>query len=582
MLRRTTTTVALPHARRVAALAQTARSAQLLRGPRLYATATGKEIRFGSDARSLMLRGVDSLTDAVQTTLGPKGRNVVLEQSFGPPKITKDGVTVAKHIEFKDKFMNLGAQLVRGVASKANDVAGDGTTTATVLARAIFSEGTKVVAAGMNPMDVKRGIDQAVAIVTNELAKQAKKVTTSEEIRQVATLSANSDASIGGLIAQAMEKVGSQGVITVTDGKTLENEVEVIEGMKFDQGYISRYFVTDAKTQKCEMENTYFLLTDGKISNINHLLPCLEEVSREHRNLVIIADNVEGDALAALIVNKIRGLPVVAVKAPGFGDNRKNNLQDIATLTGATVVSEELGLRLENFDVSWLGSAKKVSISSDDTIVMDGGGDSAKIKERCEMISEAIGRTTSSYEQEKLRERLARLSSGIAVLKVGGSTEVEVSERKDRITDALSATRAAIEEGIVSGGGVALLHASKALEGVTGANADQTSGIQLVARAIRIPARTIADNAGKEGGVIVEKILHSNDPNWGYNAQTDEYTDMFKAGIIDPVKVVRIALDSAASVSSLMTTTEAVVVELPKEEAAPAYPRGGGGGADMF
>jgi chaperonin GroEL len=577
MLRQVT---AAPYAR--AAARGTARSAS---SQRLYASVTGKEIKFGSEARSLMLRGVDSLTDAVQTTLGPKGRNVVLEQSFGPPKITKDGVTVAKHIEFKDKYMNMGAQLVRGVASKANDVAGDGTTTATVLARAIFSEGTKVVAAGMNPMDVKRGVDQAVAIVVGELKKLAKKVTTTEEIRQVATLSANSDDSIGSLIATAMEKVGSQGVITVTDGKTLENEVEVIEGMKFDQGYISRYFVTDPKTQKCEYEDALFLLTDGKVSSIHSLLPCLEEVSREHKKLVIISDNVEGEALATLIINKMRGLPVVAVKAPGFGDNRKNNLQDIAVLTGATVVSEEMGLKLENFDRSWLGSSKKVIVSSDDTIIMDGGGNSESIKERCEQITEALQRTTSSYEQEKLRERLAKLSSGVAVLKVGGATEVEVSERKDRITDALSATRAAVEEGIVPGGGVALLHASKALEGVTGVNADQTSGIQLVARAIRIPARTIATNAGKEGGVIVEKILQSKDANWGYNAQTDEYGDMFKAGIIDPVKVVRTALDSAASVSSLMTTTEAIVVELPKESSMPAAPGMGGMGGmggDMF
>lgn len=571
---------AAPHAR--AAVRGSSRSAS---SQRLYASVAGKEIKFGSEARSLMLRGVDSLTDAVQTTLGPKGRNVVLEQSFGAPKITKDGVTVAKHIEFKDKYMNMGAQLVRGVASKANDVAGDGTTTATVLARAIFSEGTKVVAAGMNPMDVKRGVDQAVAIVVGELKKLSKKVTTTEEIRQVATLSANSDDSIGSLIATAMEKVGSQGVITVTDGKTLENEVEVIEGMKFDQGYISRYFVTDPKTQKCEYEDALFLLTDGKISSIHSLLPCLEEVSREHKKLVIISDNVEGEALATLIINKMRGLPVVAVKAPGFGDNRKNNLQDIAVLTGATVVSEEMGLKLENFERSWLGSSKKVIISSDDTIIMDGGGNSESIKERCEQITEALQRTTSSYEQEKLRERLAKLSSGVAVLKVGGATEVEVSERKDRITDALSATRAAVEEGIVPGGGVALLHASKALEGVTGANADQTSGIQLVARAIRIPARTIATNAGKEGGVIVEKILQSTDAHWGYNAQTDEYGDMFKAGIIDPVKVVRTAIDAAASVSSLMTTTEAIVVELPKESSMPAAPGMGGMGGmggDMF
>ncbi len=380
----------------------------------------------------------------------------------------------------------MGAQLVRGVASKANDVAGDGTTTATVLARAIFAEGTKAVAAGMNPMDIKRGIDTAIGVIVKELKKQAKEVTTSEEIRQVATLSANSDTVIGSLIATAMEKVGPQGVITVQDGKTLNDEVEVIEGMKFDQGYISRYFVTDAKTQKCEYEDAAFLLTDGKISNIHTLLPALEEISREHKKLVIIADNVEGEALATLIINKMRGLPVVAVKAPGFGDNRKNNLQDIAVLTGGQVISEEMGLKLENFDKSWLGSAKKVVISSDDTIIMDGAGESSKIKERCEQIQEALARTTSSYEQEKLRERLAKLSGGVAVLKVGGATEVEVSEKKDRITDALNATRAAVEEGIVSGGGVALLHASKALADLQGANPDQNSGIQLVVKAIRV------------------------------------------------------------------------------------------------
>jgi len=545
---------------------------------------SGKDIRFGADARQLLLQGVDKLSDAVQATLGPKGRNVILDQTYGLPKITKDGVTVAKHIEFKDRYQNLGAQLVRGVASKTNDVAGDGTTTATVLARAIFSEGCKAVAAGMNPMDVKRGIDKAVVAAIENLKKQAKMISGQAEIEQVATISANSDISIGKLIATAMEKVGSQGVITVTDGKTLENEIEVIEGMKFDQGYISRYFVTDQKTQKAEYEDVQILLCDHKISNVHSIIPVLEEISQNRGRLLIIADNVEGEALATLILNRMRGLQVVAVKAPGFGDNRKNNLQDMAILTGGQVVSEEMGLKLDNFDKSWLGSAKKVSISQDDTIILDGGGESKQIKERCEQISEAINRTTSSYEQEKLKERLAKLSGGVAVLKVGGATEVEVNEKKDRITDALNATRAAVEEGIVPGGGVALLHASKALKDLKGDNADQNSGIDLVARALRVPAKAIAANAGVEGGVVVEKILQANDAATGYDAQSDKFVDMFKAGIIDPVKVVRSALDAAASVASLMTTTEAMVVDLPKdEEKAPGMRGGMGGmGGDMF
>jgi chaperonin GroEL len=540
---------------------------------------SGKDLKFGSEARVLMLQGVEKLSQAVQVTLGPKGRNVILDQSFGAPKITKDGVTVAKHIEFKDRYQNLGAQLVRSVASKTNDQAGDGTTTATVLTRAIFSEGCKSVAAGMNPMDLRRGINHAVEHVVKYLQTSRKLISTKEEVAQVATISANNDAEIGNLIADAMQKVGNKGVITVSEGKTLHNEIDIIEGMKTDTGYLSRYFITDNKTQKCELEDCYLLITDKKISNIHSILPLLETVSQKRARLLIIADGVEGDALATLIVNKLRGLQVCAIRAPGFGDNRKNYLQDIAILTGGQVISEEVGLKLENVDWSHLGHAKKVTVSADDTIILDGAGGKESIGERCELIQEAIKTTTSEYEKEKLQERLAKLSGGVAVIKVGGGSEVEVNEKKDRITDALNATRAAVDEGIVPGGGVALLNATKGLDEVASklANFDQRIGVQIVKNAIKVPARVIADNAGVDGAVIVGKILESSDPNYGYNAQTGEYVDMIKSGILDPTKVVKTALVDAASVASLMTTTECMVVELPKREEG-GHNHGGGMG----
>eukprot|EP01092_Planopodium_desertum_P012392 TRINITY_DN584_c0_g1_i3.p1 TRINITY_DN584_c0_g1~~TRINITY_DN584_c0_g1_i3.p1 ORF type:complete len:556 (-),score=213.88 TRINITY_DN584_c0_g1_i3:86-1753(-) len=522
----------------------------------LRSYASGKDIKFGSDARALMAKGVNKLADAVQVTLGPKGRNVVLEQSYGAPKITKDGVTVAKHIEFKDRYENIGAQLVRNVASATNDVAGDGTTTATVLTRAIFNEGCKSVAAGLNPMDLYRGIQMAVDAVVADLKAQTKEISTKAEIAQVATISANGDTVIGNLIADAMEKVGKEGVITVKDGTSLENEIEIIEGMKFDQGYISRYFATDTKTQKCVMEDPAILVVDGKISNVQELIPILEATSKARKKLMIIAENIEGDALATLILNKLRGLQVVAVKAPGFGDNRKANLQDIAVLTGAQVVSEEVGIKLEEIDLSFLGSCKTLEIT-----------------ERCDSIREAISKTTSDYDKEKLQERLAKLSGGVAVLKVGGASEVEVNEKKDRITDALNATRAAVEEGIVPGGGVALLRASLKLDSLHTTIFDQGIGIKIVQRAIRVPCKAIADNAGSEGSVIVGKLLESKDPHWGYNAAIGEFTNMIKAGIIDPTKVVRTALVDACSVAGLMTTSEAIVVDLPDPPSA-----GGEGG----
>jgi len=541
----------------------------------------GKDIRFGSEARALMLQGVDKLAQAVSVTLGPKGRSVILEQSYGSPKITKDGVTVAKHIEFKDKFQNLGAQLVRDVANKTNDAAGDGTTTATILTRAIFSEGCKNVGAGLNPMDLRRGINLAVDAVVKKLKENTKQIKSKEEIQQVATISANQDVEIGKLIADAMEKVGNEGVITVTDGKTLHNEIEVIEGMKFDNGFISRYFVTNSKTQKVEYDDPLLLITDQKISSITSILPLLEYISTHHKKLVIIAENVEGDALATLILNRLRGLPVVAVKAPGFGDNRKANLQDLAVLTGGEVISEDVGLKLDRVEPQQLGTAKRVEISSDDTIILDGGGSKTSITERCEQIRETIERTTSEYEKEKLKERLAKLSGGVAVLKVGGASEVEVSEKKDRIVDALNATRAAVEEGIVTGGGVALLFASKGLEKIPTANFDQRQGVQIIINALRIPAKTIADNAGAEGSIVVGKILESNDPSFGFDAQNGVYGNLIEKGIVDPTKVVRLALVDAASVASLLTTTEAAVVELPaKETPAPPSP-GGPPGYDM-
>ena len=541
-----------------------------------------KELRFGDDCRAGVLAGVEKLADAVQVTLGPKGRNVVIEQPYGGPKITKDGVTVAKAIEFKDKFQNVGASLVKQVASATNDVAGDGTTTATVLTRAILVEGLRSVAAGLNPMDLRRGITMAVDHVVGDLKHRAKMISTQEEIAQVGTISANGEREIGDLIARAMEKVGKEGVITVQDGKTLENELEVVEGMKFDRGYISPYFVTDQKTMKVELEDPFILICEKKISGIQTIIPILEQVIKTQRPLLIVAEDVESEALATLIVNKLRGgLKVCAVKAPGFGDNRKANLQDIAVLTGGQVVSEDLGLRLDKVDTSMLGSAKKVTISKDDTVLLDGAGDKTGIAERCEMIREAIDASSSDYDREKLQERLAKLSGGVAVLKVGGASEVEVGEKKDRITDALNATKAAVEEGIVPGGGTALVYASRTLDTIRSnpANFDQQVGVDIVQRAIRVPAMTIAKNAGKEGAVIIGKLLeHEGDECYGYNAATDTFEDMVKAGVIDPIKVVRTALLDAASVASLLTTAEAIIVEAPKPEGPAMGGPGMGGG----
>ncbi|KAI3426416.1 hypothetical protein D9Q98_008785 [Chlorella vulgaris] len=545
-----------------------------------------KELRFGDECRAGLLAGVEKLADAVQVTLGPKGRNVVIEQSYGAPKITKDGVTVAKAIEFKDRLHNVGASLVKQVASATNDVAGDGTTTATVLTRAILVEGCKSVAAGLNPMDLRRGINLAVEHVVAELKAKAKMISTTEEIAQVGTISANGEREIGELIARAMEKVGKEGVITVQDGKTLENELEVVEGMKFDRGYISPYFVTDQKTMKCELEDPFVLICEKKISGIASIIPVLEQVLKTQRPLLIISEDVESEALATLIVNKLRaGVKVCAVKAPGFGDNRKANLQDIAVLTGATVVSEDLGFKLEKVDATMLGQAKKVTISKDDTVILNGGGAKAAIAERCDMIRQSQEQSTSDYDREKLQERLAKLSGGVAVLKVGGASEVEVSEKKDRITDALNATKAAVEEGIVPGGGTALVYASRSLEAVKDKceNFDQKVGVEIIQRAIRRPAKTIANNAGLEGDVIVGKLLErEGDENVGFNAAAGRFEDLVRAGVIDPMKVVRTALLDAASVASLLTTAECVITEAPKSEAPPAPGMGGmGGGMDF-
>ncbi|KAL3137677.1 Mitochondrial chaperonin 60 [Trebouxia sp. C0009 RCD-2024] len=548
-----------------------------------------KEVKFGVDCRAAVLSGVEKLADAVQVTLGPKGRNVIIEQAYGGPKITKDGVTVAKAIEFENRYQNVGASLVKQVASATNDVAGDGTTTATVLTRAILSEGCKSVAAGMNPMDLRRGINLAVEHVLADLKKRAKMISTTEEIAQVGTISANGEKEIGDLIARAMERVGKEGVITVADGKTLENELEVVEGMKFDRGYISPYFITDAKTMKCELDDPFVLIAEKKISQLQPLLPILEAAMKTQRPLLIIGEDVESEALATLIVNKLRaGIKVCAVKAPGFGDNRKANLQDIAVLTGGQVISEDLGLKLETTDISMMGRAKKITITKDDTIILDGSGDKAAIGERCDQIREAIAQSQSDYDREKLQERLAKLSGGVAVLKVGGGSEVEVGEKKDRVTDALNATKAAVEEGIVPGGGVALLYASKALDAVKDKleNFDQTVGVQILQTALRVPLKTIADNAGVEGAVVVGKLLERNaEADYGYNAANNTYEDLVKAGIIDPLKVVRTALSDAASVSSLLTTSEAIVVEAPKKDGPPA-PGGMGGGmggmGDMY
>ena len=532
-----------------------------------------KEVKFASDARDRMLRGVDTLANAVKVTLGPKGRNVVIEKSFGAPRITKDGVTVAKEIELKDKFENMGAQMLREVASKQNDKAGDGTTTATVLAQAIVREGAKAVAAGMNPMDLKRGIDLAVGTVVKDLKSHAKKVSANSEIAQVATISANGDETVGRILAKAMDKVGNEGVITVEEAKSLETELETVEGMQFDRGYLSPYFVTNAEKLKVELEDPYILIHEKKLSNLQALIPLLEQVVQSGKPLLIIAEDVEGEALATLVVNKLRGgLKVAAVKAPGFGDRRKAMLEDIAILTAGNVVSEELGTKLENVTIGMLGRAKKVIIDKDNTTIVDGAGNNADIDARVNQIRAQIETTTSDYDREKLQERVAKLAGGVAVIRVGGATEVEVKERKDRVDDALHATRAAVEEGILPGGGIALLRALKSLEGLKAANDDQQSGIDIVRRALRAPARQIAENAGEDGAYIVGKLLEGDDYNHGFNAATGEYEDLVKSGVIDPAKVVRTALQDAASVASLLITTEALVAELPKEDTPAPMP----------
>jgi chaperonin GroEL len=540
-----------------------------------------KEVKFSQDARERMLHGVDILANAVKVTLGPKGRNVVLDKSFGAPRITKDGVTVAKEIELEDKFENMGAQMVREVASKTSDTAGDGTTTATLLAHAIVREGAKAVAAGSNPMDLKRGIDLAVDAVVEELKSKSKKVTSSEEIAQVGTISANGDHDIGKMIAEAMKKVGNEGVITVEEAKSLESELEVVEGMQFDRGYISPYFITNAEKMVAELETPYILINEKKLSNLQSLLPLLEAVVQSGRPLLVIAEDVEGEALATLVVNKLRGgLKVAAVKAPGFGDRRKAMLEDIAVLTGGNVISEDLGIKLENVTVNMLGSAKRVSITKDDTTIVDGAGKKKDIEARIAQIKQQIEDTTSDYDREKLQERLAKLAGGVAVIKVGGSTEVEVKEKKDRVDDALHATRAAVEEGIVPGGGVALMRALKSLDGLKPANDDQRVGVNIVRRALQAPARQIAENAGEDGAVVAGKILESSSYAFGYNAQTGEYGDLVKQGVIDPAKVVRTALQDAGSVAGLLVTTEAMVAEKPKPKTPPAMPHGGMGDMD--
>jgi chaperonin GroEL len=542
-----------------------------------------KEVKFSQDARERMLHGVDVLANAVKVTLGPKGRNVVLEKSFGAPRITKDGVTVAKEIELEDKFENMGAQMVREVASKTSDTAGDGTTTATLLAQAIVKEGAKSVAAGANPMDLKRGVDMAVAAVLDELKARAKKVTSSEEIAQVGTISANGDHEIGAMIAKAMQKVGNDGVITVEEAKSLETELEVVEGMQFDRGYISPYFITDADKMRVELESPYILINEKKLSNMQSLLPLLEQVVQAGKPILVIAEDVEGEALATLVVNKLRGgLKVAAVKAPGFGDRRKAMLQDIAVLTGGQVISEDLGIKLENVTLDMLGRAKKVVITKDDTTIVGGAGKKSDIEARVAQIRQQIEDTTSDYDREKLQERLAKLAGGVAVIKVGGVTEMEVKEKKDRVDDALNATRAAVEEGILPGGGVALIRSQSALAKLKTANDDQQVGINIVRRALQAPARQIAENAGEDGAVVVGKIVDKDDYAFGYNAASGEYGNLVKQGVIDPAKVVRTALQDAASVAGLLITTEAMVAERPKKQSAPAMPGGGGmGGMDF-
>jgi chaperonin GroEL len=537
-----------------------------------------KDVRFGTDARARMLHGVDVLANAVKVTLGPKGRNVVLDKSFGAPRITKDGVTVAKEIELADKFENMGAQMVREVASKTSDEAGDGTTTATVLAQAIVREGAKAVAAGMNPMDLKRGVDLAVDAVVKELKARSKVVSSNEEIAQVGTISANGDRDIGNMIARAMEKVGKEGVITAEEAKSLSSELEVVEGMQFDRGYTSPYFITNAEKMTCELENPFVLIHEKKLSGLQPLLPVLEQVVQSSRPLLIIAEDIEGEALATLVVNKLRGgLKVAAVKAPGFGDRRKAMLEDIAVLTSGQVISEDLGIKLENVNLDMLGSAKKIVITKEETTIIEGAGKHDDIKGRCNQIRAQIEETTSDYDREKLQERLAKLAGGVAVIRVGGATETEVKEKKDRVEDAMHATRAAVEEGVVPGGGVALLYASKGLDSVTAANDDQKMGVDIVRRALQWPCRQIAENAGVDGAVVVGKLTERNEGNMGFDAQTEQYVDMFKAGIIDPTKVVRTALQDAASVAGLLITTEAMVAEKPEKKAQP-MPGGGGMG----
>ena len=543
-----------------------------------------KEVRFSGDARERMLRGIDILANAVKVTLGPKGRNVVLDKSFGAPRVTKDGVTVAKEIELADKFENMGAQMVREVASRTSDQAGDGTTTATVLAHGIVREGAKAVAAGMNPMDLKRGIDQAVEAVVEDVKRRSKRVSTNEEIAQIGTISANGDHEIGEMIAQAMQKVGNEGVITVEEAKSLATELDVVEGMQFDRGYVSPYFITNAEKMLCELDEPYILLHEKKLSGLQPMLPLLEAVVQSGKPLLIVAEDLEGEALATLVVNKLRvGLKVCAVKAPGFGDRRKAMLEDMGILANGQLISEDLGIKLENVTLDMLGKAKRVRVEKENTTIIGGAGKKKEIEGRCNQIRAQIEETTSDYDKEKLQERLAKLAGGVAVIRVGGATEIEVKERKDRVEDAMHATRAAVEEGIVAGGGVALLYASKALAKLKPENNDQRVGIDILRRTLQSPARQIVENAGTDGSVVIGKLMESTDTNYGYDAQTGQYTNMIKAGIIDPTKVVRLALQDAASVAGLLVTTEAMVAEKPEKKAGPATPGGmpGGGMGDM-
>ena len=544
---------------------------------------SAKEIKFNSDARSRMLAGVETLANAVKVTLGPKGRNVLLDKSFGAPRISKDGVTVAKEIELEDKFENMGAQMVREVASKTNDEAGDGTTTATVLAASILREGSKAVAAGMNPMDLKRGIDLAVGSVVQNLGKMSKRVNTSEEIAQVGTISANGDREVGEMIADAMSKVGNEGVITVEEAKSLQSDLGVVEGMQFDRGYTSPYFVTNSEKMTCDLENPYILIHETKLSSLQPMLPVLEAVVQSSRPLLIIAEDIEGEALATLVVNKLRGgLKVAAVKAPGFGDRRKAMLEDIAILTSGQVISEDLGIKLENVSLEMMGSAKRVAITKEETTIVEGAGKKKEIEGRCNQIRAQIEETSSDYDREKLQERLAKLAGGVAVLNIGGATEIEVKEKKDRVDDALNSTRAAVEEGIVPGGGVALLYAAKALAKIKGENDDQTVGVDIIRRALQAPVRQIAENAGVDGAVVAGKLLEGKGGSYGFDAQTESYKDLVKAGIVDPTKVVRTALQDAASVSGLLVTTEAMIAEKPDDKpAAPAMPPDMGGMGGM-